>query len=81
MLETFTSIKAHLDEVSAAVADVTRKVKEYEQQIAALKPVADSLMDIADQVNVKKSELAEVERRLKSAQDQQKRLIEALQQA
>lgn len=80
MLETFASIKSHLDEVAAALSAVTRKVAEYEQQIAALKPVADSLMDIADQVNAKKSELAEFESRLKTAQAQHKRLLEALQQ-
>ena len=80
MLDLFTSIKSHLDEVSSAVAQVTRNISEYQKQIAELKPVADSLMDIADQVNAKKAELATFDAKLKDAQSQHKRLLETLQQ-
>lgn len=80
MLETFQSIKSHLDEVAAALAEVTRKVTEYETRITELKPVADSLMDLADQVNAKKTELLDFETKLKAAQAQHRRLLETLQQ-
>jgi chromosome segregation ATPase len=80
MLDLFASIKSHLDEVSSAVAQVTRNISEYQKQIAELKPVADSLMDIADQVNAKKAELATFDAKLKESQAQHKRLLETLQQ-
>jgi chromosome segregation ATPase len=80
MLDTFKSIQSHLDEVSAAVSQVTRQIAEYQRQIAELKPIADSLMDISDQVNAKKAELADYETKLKTAQSSYRRLFETLQQ-
>jgi len=80
MLDLFNSIKSHLDEVASAVADVTRGISEYQRQIAELKPVADSLTSIVEQVNAKKAELTDFETKLKTAQAQHKRLLETLQQ-
>jgi uncharacterized protein YigA (DUF484 family) len=80
MLDTFTSIQNHLDEVASALSFVTRQIAEYQKQIAELKPVADSLMDVADQVNAKKSELVDLDTKLKTAQASYRRLFETLQQ-
>jgi methyl-accepting chemotaxis protein len=80
MLDLFNSIKSHLDEVASAVSEVTRRISEYQRQIAELKPVADSLTSIVEQVNAKKAELTDFETKLKAAQAQHKRLLETLQQ-
>lgn len=80
MLDTFTSIQNHLDEVASALSAVTRQIAEYQKQIAELKPVADSLMDVADQVNAKKAELVDIDTKLKTAQASYRRLFETLQQ-
>jgi uncharacterized protein YoxC len=80
MLDTFKSIQSHLDEVSHAVAVVTRPISEYQRQIAELTPIAESLSNVVDQVNAKKIELANFEEKLKTAQASYRRLFETLQQ-
>lgn len=79
MIDTFKSIQNHLDEVASALSIVTRQIAEYQKQIAELKPVADSLMDVADQVNAKKTELMDVDTKLKTAQASYRHLFETLQ--
>ena len=80
MLDTFTSIQNHMNEVASALSAVTRQIADYEKRIAELKPVADSLMDVADQVNAKKAELVDIDTKLKTAQASYRRLFETLQQ-